>query len=74
MDINNREILKDYPEVLTAKMIAEILDLSYVNALKLIQYSGEIVYIKIGNIYKVPKRGFIDWLNSGTSKEINLEN
>lgn len=62
----------NYPEVLNAKMIAEIMDLGYVKALKLIRYSG-LNHIKIGNTYRVPKKLFIDWLYTKESKEIVFE-
>lgn len=72
MNTNNIEILRDYPEVLTAKMVAKIVGIGYVNALKLIKHGG-IRYIKIGNVYKVPKKGFIEWLDMDVSKEIKFE-
>ncbi|WIF94471.1 helix-turn-helix domain-containing protein [Caminicella sporogenes] len=66
------EIFPEYPEVLNARMIAEILDLGYAKALKLIKYGG-MNYIRIGNVYRIPKRNFIEWLYSGKSKIINLD-
>lgn len=61
-----------YPEVLTAKHIAEILGLGYVKALRLIKYS-DMKYIKIGNAYRIPKKFFLEWLYSKETREIELD-
>ena len=68
----NEDIFSNYPEVMDAKMIAEILNIGYVKALKLVRYGG-IKYIKIGNVYRIPKQSFINWIYSGEIKEIDLE-
>lgn len=72
MNMNPYNIFPKYPEVLNAKMIAEIMSLGYVKALNLIKYS-DINYIKIGNTYRIPKKNFIEWLHSNSSKVIKLE-
>lgn len=59
------------PELLTAKEIAEILKISYPQALQFIKYSG-IDYIRVGNKYRVVKSKFSDFLNKRGSREINL--
>ena len=72
-NISENTVLSEYPEVLTARMVSKILALGYVKALNLIKYGG-IRYIKIGNVYRVPKRSFVEWLNSEESREIRLDN
>ncbi|AOT72807.1 MerR family transcriptional regulator [Geosporobacter ferrireducens] len=72
MNINYAEAFSNYPEILNAKMIAEILGIGYIKSLKLIKYS-DMKYIKIGNVYRVPKKCFVEWLHSDESKVINLE-
>lgn len=57
--------LADLPEVLTARMISDYLNIGYTNALSLIQHSG-MKYLKIGNTYRVPKKHFEDWLLNGS--------
>ncbi|WFA09523.1 helix-turn-helix domain-containing protein [Tissierella sp. Yu-01] len=71
MKMEGNNILNEYPDVLNAKMIAKSLGIGYVKALNLIKYGG-IKYIKIGNVYRVPKTCFIDWLCNGSSKEIQF--
>ncbi|MBS5317678.1 MAG: helix-turn-helix domain-containing protein [Clostridiales bacterium] len=68
---NQNELFKDYPEILTAKMIAQILGIGYTKALHTIQY-GEMQYIKIGNTYRVPKKSFIEWLFEKDKREIEV--
>lgn len=68
---NDNELFKDYPEILTAKMIAQILGIGYSKALHTIQY-GQMHYIKIGNTYRVPKQSFIKWLFEKERREIEV--
>lgn len=65
------ELFKDYPEILTAKMIAQILGIGYTKALHTIQY-GQMHYIKIGNTYRVTKQSFIEWLFEKEKREIEI--
>jgi len=67
----NYEMFSSYPDILNAKMIGEILGIGYVKALKLIKYS-DIKYIKIGNVYRIPKKSFVEWIHSDKSEEIIL--
>lgn len=67
----NYEMFSSYPDILNAKMIGEILGIGYVKALKLIKYS-DIKYIKIGNVYRIPKKSFVEWIHSDKSEEITL--
>lgn len=71
LDTNKQEkcSLENLPEVLTAKMIAEFLDIGYVKALNLIKYGG-IPYMKIGNTFRVSKKVFVEWINSYENKII----
>jgi excisionase family DNA binding protein len=66
------DTFENYPEVLNAKMIAEILGFGYVKTLRFIKYGG-IKHVKIGNTYRVPKKKFLEWLYSDDSKEIKLD-
>ncbi len=69
--LKQNELFKEYPEILTAKMIAQILGVGYTKALHTIQY-GQIHYIKIGNTYRVPKHSFIEWLFEKEKREIEV--
>ncbi len=73
MNTNETEVLKGYPDVLTAKMVAEILGIGYVNALRVIRY-GDVNYIKIGNVYKMPKKSFLEWLHAAKNRELKFDN
>lgn len=58
------------PEMLTAHEIAEILKISYHEALIFIRFSG-IDYIKIGNRYRVSKDKLIAFLNAKGKKFVS---
>lgn len=64
--------LNDYPEILTAKMVATILNIGYVKALNTIQYGG-MHYLKLGNSYRVPKQSFIEWVFEKNKREVVFE-
>lgn len=53
---------ENLPEVLTAKDIAEYLDVGYAKALRLLKYGG-IPNIRLGNTFRVSKQVFEKWLN-----------
>ena len=53
------------PDILTAKEIASFLGVSYNLALKLIKYN--MVYLKLGNTYRVTKENFEKFLCSNES-------
>lgn len=63
-----REVIM--PELLTAHEIAEILKISYHEALIFIRFSG-IDYIKIGNRYRVSKDKLIAFLNAKGKKFVS---
>lgn len=65
------QMFNEYPEILTAKMIAQILGVGYTKALHTIQY-GQMQYIKIGNTYRIPKKSFIEWLFEKEKREIEV--
>ena len=64
--------LASMPDVLNARDVAYILQISYVKALKLIRYGG-MSYIQLGRVYRVSKDNFIDWLNCTQPMVINLD-
>lgn len=55
------------PDILTAKEISNYLGISYNSTLKLIKYN--MVYLKLGNTYRVTKNNFLNFLNRDTSIE-----
>ena len=55
------------PDILTAKEISNYLGISYNSTLKLIKYN--MVYLKLGNTYRVTKNNFLKFLNRDTSIE-----
>lgn len=48
-------MFNSYPDVLSVKQLCEMLDIGKNTAYKLLQ-SGEIKSIKIGKVYKIPKK------------------
>ena len=57
-------MFNSYPDVLSVKQLCEILNIGKNTAYRLLQ-SGEIKSIKIGKVYKIPKkevRRYIDRL------------
>ena len=55
------------PDILTAKEISNYLGISYNSTLKLIKYN--MVYLKLGNTYRVTKNNFLNFINRDTSIE-----
>jgi excisionase family DNA binding protein len=60
--------LDDYPDILNPKMVAEYLGISYGKALGLIKLDL-MPCLKVGNIYKIPKSGFVKWLEEPGYRE-----
>lgn len=60
--------LDTYPDILNPKMLADYLGISYAKALSLAK-SGLIPCIRLGNHYKVPKIGLINWLKQPGYRE-----
>ena len=56
-------MFNSYPDVLSVKQLCEILDIGKNSAYRLLQ-SGEIKSIKIGKVYKIPKKCLKDFLNN----------
>ena len=48
-------MFNSYPDVLSVKQLCEVLDIGKNTAYRLLQ-SGEIKSIKIGKVYKIPKK------------------
>lgn len=60
------DMLKEYHDVLTPKDIQKILGFS-VNRVYELLNSGEFHVVRIGRLYRIPKRVFLHWLK-GQSK------
>lgn len=63
--------MPNFPEMLTAEDIAEILKISYHSALDFIKYSGAS-YIKVGNSYRVPADKLQKFLDFKGAKIVTL--
>ena len=59
--MNTKDILKDYPDVLTTTDLMEILMLSKATIYKLLE-DGEIKSIKVGHKHRIPKLYLIQYL------------
>lgn len=57
----NNELLKDYPDVLTVKMVMDILGIGKTYTYKLLQ-TNLITSIKIGRSYRIFKTDLISYL------------
>lgn len=64
----NKNSLEQYPDILSPQIIAKYLNISYSKALELSK-SGSMPCLKVGNHYKIPKAGFIQWLNQPGYRE-----
>lgn len=54
-------MLNKYPDVLNVKQLCEVLDIGKNTAYKLLK-SGNIKALRIGAVYKIPKREVIKYL------------
>ena len=54
-------MLNKYPDVLNVKQLCEVLDIGKNTAYKLLK-SREIKALRIGTVYKIPKREVIKYL------------
>ena len=54
-------MFNSYPDVLSVKQLCEVLDIGKNTAYRLLQ-SGEIKSIKIGKVYKIPKKSLKDYI------------
>lgn len=61
--------LDEYPEIMTARNIAEYMDISYAKALHMLKYST-LPSLRIGHIFKVSRNVFEAWLNEPNKKII----
>lgn len=64
--------INEYPEILTAKMIAEYLEVGYTKALNIIKYSN-LDSLKLGKEYRVTKKAFEAWLYAEGKREFLCE-
>lgn len=55
-------MFNSYPDILSVKQLCEILGIGKNTAYRLLQ-SGEIKSIKIGKVYKIPKKYLKEFLN-----------
>ena len=58
-------MFNSYPDILSVKQLCEILDIGKNTAYRLLQ-SGEIKSIKIGKVYKIPKKEIRKYINKQT--------
>ena len=56
-------MFNSYPDVLSVKQLCEILDIGKNTAYRLLQ-NGEIKSIKIGKVYKIPKKYLKEFLRN----------
>ena len=68
----NKRRLEALPDALTARDISGFLGIGYTKSLRLIRYSG-LPYIKLGNVYRVSKKTFSEWLHGSETKIINFD-
>lgn len=54
--------LEQIPEIIDPRFIAQYLGIGYSKALNLVK-SGALPCIKVGNHYKIPRAGFVEWLH-----------
>ena len=54
-------VFSKYPDVVTVKDLCEMLSIGRNNAYRLLQ-SGSIKYVKVGKVYKIPKKFVIDFI------------
>lgn len=58
-------MFNSYPDILSVKQLCEILDIGKNTAYRLLQ-SGAIKSIKIGKVYKIPKKEILKYINRQT--------
>lgn len=57
-----KEMLSDYPDVLTFKQMTEILQIGKHSGLKLLQ-NNKVLYGRVGNKYVISKKSLIDFVS-----------
>lgn len=70
MTKNNNVDLDNLPDVLDARTIATILNVGYVKALRIIKSPNFPSVLRIGNIYRVPKKPFSHWLEESGFRKV----
>lgn len=65
---STNDTLEQIPDIINPRFIAQYLGIGYSKALALVR-SGAIPCLKVGNHYKIPKAGFIQWLHQPGCRE-----
>ncbi|MCL2704375.1 MAG: helix-turn-helix domain-containing protein [Defluviitaleaceae bacterium] len=68
----SKKLLCDYPDVLTPKMLAEILGIGYTKALNVVKYTQDLPTIRIGNTFRIHKGNLEKWLESAQKRELSF--
>ena len=67
MDVYAGKALKNYPDVLTVKELCVILNICEKTAYELLR-KGMIQHIRIGRVYKIPKKSVHRYLHISAAK------
>ena len=63
MEFTLEDTLLEYSDILTVYDLMEILSIGKSVAYRLLR-SGEIEHFRIGDMYRIPKRAVVDYLNN----------
>ena len=63
MESNERKLLKEYPDVLEVKDLCKVLGISEKTVYGLLR-KGAIKHVRIGRLYKVPKKCVYRYLDA----------
>ena len=67
-----RVLLKDYPDVMDATQVCEVLGVSTKTGYALFR-SGKIDCLKVGRAYRIPKANLLEYLKVGKSGGTSFE-
>ncbi|MCR5777460.1 MAG: helix-turn-helix domain-containing protein [Lachnospiraceae bacterium] len=59
-----RNFFIEYPDVVSVNDLSHMLKICKVNAYSLVR-NGDIQSVKIGNLYRIPKRAILKYLEKG---------
>ena len=65
MDINYKNIFTEYPDVVCVDDLCKMLRICKVGGYNLVK-SGTIKSVKIGNLYRIPKKAILQYLESAS--------
>ena len=65
MEISYRNFFKDYPDVVSVEDLSHMLNICKVKAYGLVK-DGQIHGVKIGHVYRIPKKAIFQYLESST--------